>query len=113
MNRTTEVGLALDIDHLATADARSRADPGRAAEGLVTGLDHHQPVHLPELAAVGVDQQRVPQDRLVQALTVLVGAPVTRVNGLLYMPRIDDSAAAAHGEMIGLVQQLGEAAQVQ
>ena len=76
------VSLSISIT-LAATDARGCTDAGRAAEGMITRLDHHQAIDLAELATLGVDQDGVAQDSLVQAGAELVNATNLGVYGLL------------------------------
>ena len=60
-----QLGLALDIDHLALAETDPCGDPAGLAKGEAADLQHRQPVQLPDRLAVGVDQHGAARDLFV------------------------------------------------
>ena len=108
-----QLDLALDVDDLAVAQARGGGDARRLAEGEVAELEHRQAVDLADPLAVGVDQQVSAQDRLVHPLAQAVGAVDLRRRSPARRRRASTtSRAGLPRPVIGLAQQIGQAAHV-
>ena len=113
MQRPAHLHLALDVQHLAAAQAHPRGDATGLAEGELAELQHGEPVHLPYRLAVGVDEQGLPQDLLLAALAHPVGAPGLGVDGPLHVPGADLVPPFLAGPVVGLVEQVVDGAQAQ
>ncbi len=108
MDRTAELDLALDVDHLAVADPGVDRDPRRLRERLAAQREHRQAVHLPDLLAGGVDQHRAAQDRLLHEVAQAPRALPLRLDRRLdVFPRDRGGAGTARGE-IGLGHQVDQ-----
>ena len=83
VERARQLDLALDVDHLALAQAHAGGDAAGPAEGEVAELQHRQAVDLADGAAGGVDQHGLAQHRFLDALARPVGAEDAGVDGAL------------------------------
>ncbi|WP_051021944.1 hypothetical protein [Thioflavicoccus mobilis] len=76
MQRATELDLALDVDHLALAQAHPDGDAAGMTEGEVAKGHDGQAIDLADLFAVGVDQDGAAGRLLAQLAGDAVGALV-------------------------------------
>ena len=90
MQRPAELDLALDVQNLAITHADARRDAGRLTEAKTTELQHAQPIDLPDLGAIGIDQHRIVGDRFIGSLADAGEASV------LLLQRLLDVAGGQH-----------------
>jgi len=83
MDRAAELNLPFDIDHVALAELHAGGDSRGLPEREAAQLEDRQPVDLPDLRALGVDQDRTAFYRVLGAFADPVGAADLRVDRLL------------------------------
>src|SRR5579859_991417 len=112
MDRTTERHLALDVDHLALAEAHLRGDAARMAKAHAAQADDGEAVHLADPLALGLDPDRVAADLLLETPIDPVGAPAPRDDRGLDLGGADHCLAPGTCEVVGLLEQIREVAEL-
>ncbi len=113
MDPAAEVHLALDIEHLAAAEARGGGDPRRQAEAvLAEGVDG-QAVDLAHSVAIGRDQGALAEDLLPGPLLPLAAATVGGLDGRAHVLRTHLAGAVAAGQEVRLREEIAEVALVE
>ena len=112
VNGARQFDLALDVDHLALTQAAG----GRDARGLrkheLTQADDRQRIDLPHHLALRVNQQGAALNGFKQLAVQPVAAVHLGLNGLLHVYRRYRQAAGLARPVVGLLQQVGQAAHV-
>ncbi len=108
MDRPAEPDLALDVHHLAIADAHGGGDAHRMGEGALAQQHHGEAIDLSDMLARGVDQQLAAQDVIEEALADAVVAPAMGLERGLDVLALDARRLARRGEMVGLAQQVAQ-----
>ncbi len=98
MKRPAELHLALDIDQVAAAHADAGGDAARLAEGGAADLDDREAVDLADGLAIGIDQDGLLDDLLLEQRVEPVVAAELSVPGLLARPRGETTALPAFFE---------------
>jgi hypothetical protein len=109
----TELHLALDVHHSATAQARRGGDARRPSEAAVVELVHGQPVHLGQLLSLGIHHVDVAQDALVDPLLELAQPVARRVDGSLDIAGLDEVTPVLPGVKVALAKQVQQRSHVQ
>ena len=113
MDRPALVGFALDVDQLAGTEPRRGADPGGRAEGIVAQLQVSQGIDLCQLHAAGVDADHLVEHVLAQLFLHLAGAVRLGIQRGLHITALNVLGLALARLVVGLAQQVDQAAHVQ
>ena len=109
MDCAAKLDFALDVDHLAFAEAGGGGDAHRLGEGEIAEIEDRQSVHLPDGRAIGGYQHLAAQDRFLDLGAQAAGAVALGVDCALDRGGADGGAAGVACAMVGFVQQFDHA----
>ena len=101
-----ELGLALDVDQALRSQSHRRGHPRGPAERVIAQVDHRQPVDLPDLAPLHIDQQRAFFDQLANLLGDAVGPVDAVLQRLLDVERLHELGVLVAREVVRLADQV-------
>src|ERR1700730_12228043 len=112
MQRAAESNLALDIDDLAAPQPDARGDAAGVAERETAERHDREAVDLADLFAVGLAPDGLAPNLLLHAAIDPVAAAELPVDRLLHLGGRDDSLTSADSQLVRLLQQIDNLAQL-